>query len=162
MKKISIAFGVFVLLLLAACGFKPRGAVPQVTLDGPVQIVGVEKYSPLHKALVHQLKRAGVQVVEQSATALTLRIRDLRSTSRLLTVNSKGDSVERELGESFKFTLRHPQQGDLIKEQTLRVLRILYQPEEERLGSDNEAERLREDMHRQLARQLLRRLQAVR
>jgi len=160
-NRIPTYFVLAALLLMAACGFKPRGSVPQVSLAEPVQIVGVAKYSALHKSLSNQLQRAGVKLVDKSVDALTLRISDHRSTSRLLTVDSGNDSVERELEESFKFTLRHPQRGNLIETQPLRVLRILYQPETERLGSDREEDRLRDDMRRDLAKRLLRQLRTV-
>mgnify|MGYP001949545557 CR=1 FL=1 len=147
--------------LLASCGFQPRGVVTQWTFSEPVKIVGVANYSTLYKTMARQLQRTGVQLVEDSAGAAILRIRGQRSGSRLLTVDSRNDAAENELEESFQFTLRHPERGDLLPEQTLRVVRILLRPQDEVLSQDREEERLRNEMHRELVNQMIRRLATV-
>lgn len=164
MQAHDIKHTLFILLLtltISACGFKLRGAIPQLDkLPGPISIVGIAPYTELYQEISRQMNKAGVNVVIENGNSV-LRISEHKSRSRLLSVDSNNDSVERELEETFTFNVRQPGQTELIDNQKVRVLRILNQPQNERLGSDREAEQLRKEMRRDLVNQLMRRLYAI-
>ncbi len=148
------------LLTLGACGFQPRGAVPQLdNLPGPVYISGLDKFSPLHRELGHQLAEAGIRLTDEgSGAASLLRVRDHRSNRRVFTVDSDNRAAEFELEESLKFTIRQASGGELVREQTVRVLRILYRPADQVLAREREEEQLRNDMRRELVGRIIRRI----
>jgi len=151
-----------VLLSLAGCGFQPRGSVPQLgNLPGPVYISGIEKYAPLHRELSIQLAQAGVELTDDgnSATSL-LRIRQHRSGRRLFSVDSNNQATEFELEESLKFAVHHASRGEILEEQTVRVLRILYRPNDQVLAREREEQQLRNDMRRDLVGRMIRRIKA--
>lgn len=149
-----------VLLGVSACGFQPRGHALNLSgLPGPVTIVGVDRYSPLHRELSRQLDSAGIGITDTiSGAGSILRLRDLSSSRRVLSVDSRNKQVEYELEESVRFSLRSGSDDERVPEQTVRVLRIQYNPEDEVLGRSNEEQMLRKDMRRDLAGRILQRL----
>lgn len=149
------------LLAFSACGFKLRGSVPQLDkIPSPISIIGIDQYTNLYQEINRQMQKAGVEVVAQNGNSV-LRISEHKSRSRLMSLDSNNDALERELEESFQFSLRHPDQSDLAETQQVRVLRILNQAQDERLSSDREAEQLRKEMRRDLVNQMMRRLYAL-
>jgi LPS-assembly lipoprotein len=162
MKQAVIPLILLLSALLSACGFQPRGQAPQLqNLPQPVHISGIQAYSPLHRELTRQLQQAGVALADDGNSASSLlRIHDQRSGRRLLSVDSNNQAVEFELEESLKFSLRHATQGELVEDQTVRVLRILYRPGSEVLAREREEKQLRDDMRRDLVGRIIRRLQA--
>ncbi|HPE79789.1 MAG: hypothetical protein H6961_05350 [Chromatiaceae bacterium] len=165
----NAAFATGLLLLLAtlgltACGFQPRGqAVMLSGVPSPLHIAGLTPYSPLQRELANQLEASGASLSETAAgAAAVLRISDWRSGSRVLSVNSRNKAVEYELEESATFALRTADGREPVAPQTVRTLRILFQPEDAVLGSSREAELLRADMRRQLVDSIVRRLAATR
>lgn len=154
-------FLLFLALSLTACGFKLRGSIPQLDkLPGPIRITGIAPYSALYQEISRQMNKAGIKIESKNAQSV-LRISGRQSRSRLLSVDNNNEAVERELEESFTFNLRQPGQAELAEGQQVRVLRILNQPQDERLGSDREAEQLRREMRRELVNQMMRRLYAI-
>ena len=162
MRQQGIPLILFLGVLLSACGFQPRGQVPQLqNLPQPVYISGIQAYSPLHRELSRQLQLAGVVLAEDGNSAASLlRIHDPSSRRRVLSVDSNNQAVEFELEESLKFSLRHASQGELVEDQTVRVLRILYRPGSEVLAREREENQLRDDMRRDLVDRVIRRIQA--
>ena len=150
------------LLSAAGCGFQPRGhAMADAGIPGPVYISGIATFSDLHRELYRQLKIAGTQTASSAAEgAVTLHIAEVEADSRLLSVNSRNKAVEFELMESATFSLRSRQGQELLAPQRVSVLRIQYRPEVAILGSDREAELLRQDMREELAGRIIRRLGA--
>jgi LPS-assembly lipoprotein len=161
-KRLFHLLPLLAMLWLAGCGFQPRGALPTVTgLPEPLYISGIERYSPLHRELSAQLRQAGVNLTEDGQQAGSLlRIRDFRNRSRLMGLDASNRGNEYELEQSLHFTLRSPKGGDLVGEQTVRALRILYRPANTVLAGDRERSRLREEMRRELVGKIIRRIQA--
>lgn len=162
MKRLVSPLFLLLVLTLAACGFQPRGSVPQLNnLPGPVYISGIDRYSPLHRELSRQLQAADVILAEDGSSAASiLSIRDHRSGRRLFSVDRNNNATEFELEESFRFSVRHASRGELVGEQTVRVLRILYRPDTEVLAREREEDQLRDDMRRDLVGRMMRRIKA--
>lgn len=164
MKRIAIQLTLSLLLLglLSACGFQLRGQVEQLQrLPQPLYIAGVEPYSPLGRELRQQLAQAGAMLTPQAdLAAAVLRISQVRSTARLLSLDSQNREAESELEESLHFSLRVPQQGDRIPDQTVRVIRTQFRPQSQVLAREREEEAVRADMRRELVNRMIRRLAA--
>jgi len=162
MKKFCIPLVLLLSALLTACGFQPRGSVPQLdNIPQPLYISGIQSFSPLHRELSRQLQQASVELTEEGSSANSvLRIRDHSSGRRVFSVDSNNRAVEFELEESVKFSLLSADQGERIADQTVRVLRILYRPGSEVLAREREEEQLRDDMRRELVDRIMRRIKA--
>ena len=150
-------------LCIGGCGFQPRGVAEGLntaTLPSPLSISGIGRFSPLYRALERQLAIADIKIAPSAAAQL--RIHDTSTDRRVLAVDSNNRAVEFELAESARFSFRGVDGRELLAQQDVRVLRILYRPEQGILGSDREAVLLREDMREELATRILRQLAAVR
>lgn len=158
----AIVLLLIALLALAGCGFQPRGQLPDTTrLPSPIHIAGLPAHAPLHHALTRQLESAGaLPAARAEDAAAVLQISRPSSGSRVLSVDSRNKAVEFELEESVRFQLR-PAGGEAGAPQTVRTVRILYQPGESVLAAEREAAVLRAEMHRELANRIVRRLAAV-
>jgi len=150
------------LIAVGGCGFQPRGqAVSLAAVPGPVHVSGIARYSPLWRELTRQLEQGGATLADNAASAQTLlRISAHVSDARVFSVDSRNKAVEYELEEAVRFSLRTAGQEQASADQTVRVLRILYQPQDAVLGSNREADLMRADMRRELAERVVRRLAA--
>jgi outer membrane lipopolysaccharide assembly protein LptE/RlpB len=151
------------LLSLAGCGFQPRGQLSGIAgLPSPIHITGLPAHAPLHHELSRQLEAAGgLPAASAEEAAAVLQISRPRSGSRVLSVDSRNKAVEFELEESVRFQLR-PAGGEAGAAQTVRAVRILYQPGDAVLAAEREATVLRAEMHREIASRIVRRLAADR
>jgi len=148
---------------LTGCGFHLRGQeTATLTSVEPIHISGLKFHHPLHRALTKALEQADARLSDTLAGASRLSIRDIRSTRRVLSVDSRNKTVEFELEESFLFSLRSALGSEQISDQRLRTLRINLNPEIEVLGRNREEELLRTDMRAELAQRLVERIAAVR
>jgi len=162
-RTLKLSFVLLLALVLSACGFQPRGQQASIShVASPIYIVGLTKFSPLHRELSHQLTRAGATMAADLSSAVSvLRINTRHNSDRLLSVDSRNKGVEYELEESLKFTLRNSQ-GELVPEQEVRVLRILFRPQQQILGSDREEDLLRADMYKDISSRIIKRIAAQR
>ena len=153
---------ILAMLLVYGCGFQPRGhSTAAGGMPSPVYVSGIATFSDLHRELYRQLKIAGTEIAPAAAeSAYILQISDVEADSRLLSVNSRNRAVEYELIESVTFGLRSKAGQELVAPQRITALRIQYRPELEVLGSDREAELLRQDMREELAGRIIQRLGA--
>jgi LPS-assembly lipoprotein len=151
-------------LLLAGCGFQPRGqALNLSAIPDPIHIAGIAPHSPLARELRRQFQQAGVGIADSAAdSASVLRISRRDSDSRVLSVDSRNKAVEYELEESARFALYDSGGEERVPPQTVRALRILKRPPDAILGADREKDLLRADMRRDLAERIARRLAAQR
>jgi LPS-assembly lipoprotein len=81
-----------------------------------------------------------------------------RSQRRVLSVGSAGRASEYELFEEVSFALEDPQGNVLLEPQTLRMTRDLVFDDTQLLGKVGEAEVIRRQMQRDLARQIITRI----
>jgi len=165
MKNIAmrLTLGLMLLGLLSACGFQLRGQVAKLQgLSQPLAISGVSPDSTFGRELHDQLRQAGAQLTADSSMAnATLRISARNTAERVVGLDSRNRATEYELMESMRFSLREKGHGQRIPEQTLRVTRTLFAPQNRVLSGQQEAQTLREDMRRELVNRLIRRLSVL-
>ena len=160
--RIARLITILAMLLVYGCGFQPRGhSMAAGGMPSPVYVSGIATFSDLHRELYRQLKIAGAEIAPVAAeSAYILQITDVNADARLLSVNSRNRAVEYELIESATFGLRSAAGQQLVAPQRITVLRIQYRPERAVLGSNREAELLRQDMREELAGRIIRRVSA--
>lgn len=153
---------IFSLVALSACGFQLRGQALQLDkLPGPVQVSGIDRYSPLYREIARQLKSSGLRLADAGQKAGSrLLIQDYRSSSRVFSLNSSNAASEYELEESFRFSVRTPDDGERVAAQALRVLRIFSTSSDNVTVRKREEKQLREDMRRELVNRMIRRIRA--
>jgi len=159
----KLALTVMLTILLSACGFQLRGQVAQLTgLGQPLFISGVEPYSELGRELGDQLQQAGMRLTsERNEAVSTLLISQVRSSERVLGLDARNRAAEYELMDSLRFSLRETGRGERLPEQTLRVTRTVFTPQDQVLAGQQETQALREDMRRELVNLLIRRLSVL-
>lgn len=148
--------------LLAGCGFRLRGA-PNFAFDS---LYLQSPASPLAEELRRYLLSASnLQLLEPPVSPERAEvILDLYGEQRARVVVGRGASGqvrELELRVSVKFRLRSPRGVELIPETELEQRRDISYNETQALSKEQEEALLYRDMDQAIARQLLRRLAAV-
>jgi len=157
----ATAIAVIVSVLLSACGFQLRGSVELPPVLSVTLLQSNDPWEGTAAALRIELESAGARITTQTddATAV-LKLIGERSQRRVLSVGSGGKASEYELFEEVSFTLQDNEGRELLKKQTLQMTRDLTFDENQLLGKVSEADELREQMRRSLARQIITRIRA--
>lgn len=148
-------------LLLAACGFQLRGAAGLPPEMARTAITGLGAFDPLVIDLQLALRAAGVEPVPLSKATAELRIHDLRTGRRALSVGRDAQVSEYEVFTRLTYSVRGRGNDFEIPEQSLTLTRdYLFDPEGV-LGQAEQEQSLRESMRRDLVQLILLRLQAA-
>ncbi len=154
------AFALGLLSLLPACGFHLRAGVELPAVLETSYLQSKDPYSGIAAELRLELQAAGAKLSEQRDDASgVVHILNERSQRRVLSVGSAGRASEYELFEEVSFALEDPQGTVLLEPQTLRMTRDLVFDDTQLLGKVSEAEVIRRQMQRDLARQIITRIQ---
>lgn len=161
-RSYSLLLVVGYALLLAACGFHPRGEVVLPSVMTKTYIQGATPYSELETDLRRALTRAGVQVIDvpQDASA-QLRVLHEDFGRRVLTVYISGKAREYELYYAVTFEVTDPAGKALLTPQPLTLTRDFTFNEVDLLGKTNEEELLHKEMRQEMVQRILRRLGRV-
>ncbi|HHH12821.1 MAG TPA: hypothetical protein ENJ98_01150 [Thiolapillus brandeum] len=148
-------------LLLAGCGFQPRGEVtrPPAAME-PLLLRGLAEHHPFLRELRRQLERAGVQLATSADEAGGVLRISLKQESRIFSVNANNAAVEYEYLFTLRFDAEQPP-GTSAGSGELQARRIVYAPGGQLLGRVREGEMRRRDVYSDLARRLIRRLAAL-
>jgi LPS-assembly lipoprotein len=146
--------------LLTGCGFHLRDNAKLPDVLESTYLASEDRYSGVAQELRIELDSAGAEVTEDrdDATAV-IRIMRERFQRRVLSVGSAGRASEYELFQEVIFTVEDPQGNVLLEPQTLRMTRDLVFDDTQLLGKVGEAEVIRRQMQRDLARQILTRIE---
>ncbi|AKH20918.1 LPS assembly lipoprotein LptE [Sedimenticola thiotaurini] len=149
------------LALLQGCGFQLRGAIALPSHIAPVYIQGLGEYDDLRLELTQIFSFSDIQVVtDPQAAASTLKISNRSSDRRVLSVDGNGNVAEYELHEGARFSLVATDGTVLVEAQPVNTITTYLNSETEVLGKQQEEGSLRRDLRRDLASQIMRRLQA--
>ncbi|MDT8410393.1 MAG: LPS assembly lipoprotein LptE [Wenzhouxiangellaceae bacterium] len=156
-----LALLVFVLGSLSACGFQLRGAASLPEAMQKTWLQPADPTSPFTRELELLLRANGVELVDQPGEeAATLRITRERITRRALTISGDARVREFELVFDLRFTLVAPGGDVLLDSESLRLQRDFQFDEQEILSAASEEELIRENLRREMAAALIRRLEA--
>jgi len=145
--------------LLAACGFALRGITPLPAELQTLQLASMDPNSELEREVLRSLRGSGVNVVE-SGDVYVLGLGVEQGSERTLSVNSNARAGEYELEMRVQFQLS--QAGSTVYgPDSVAVTRFYLTDPENAVAKAEEADLIRSEMRRELAQQILRRLQSA-
>jgi len=152
---------VLLLALLAGCGFQLRGQASLPAAMSTTWLSVPDPTSAFARELALLLRGNGVVLVDGPAEdAAELRILQERITRRALTISGDARVREFELVFDLRFSLVASDGEVLLPPELLRLERDFQFDEQEILGAATEEELLRENLRRNMAAALIRRLEA--
>ena len=151
-----------VVVLLPACGFHLRGAIPLPKVMAITHVEGTAPLSDLGRTLTRNLRSAGVSLTEdpRAASALLI-IQRSQMQRRVVSVNRTGLANAYELDYRLTYMLKAPDGRVLIAPRRISLLREYTFDPNNVLAKGNEEDALRRDMIGFAVRQMLRQLQTA-
>lgn len=145
-------------LLLAGCGFQLRGALE---LPQDIRSVQVTAPSALKNDILAILESGGVEIAAADADA-RITVDSERFSRRVLSVDpNTGKEREFELAYTISFGVARRDGTQVIDNGNVNLLRDYIFDPEAVIGTGREEELLRDEMRRDAARQMLRRVEAA-
>lgn len=147
--------------LLTACGFHRQGSAPLSPAFRSTHVVGGDRYTEFHRALVESLQAAGATVVEGgSESGAVIEVLDDKPTQRVLSVSANNVPTEYEVYYTVRYRVTvdgrevvAPSRLELSRDYSFDTTAIL--------AKEAEQETIRLALARDLAGLILRRLAAV-
>jgi len=146
------------LALLAACGFHPRGELALPPDLGPVKVQASDPYSPLSDSLARALARAGAPAAEADTKVATLRIAGETFSEGPLSVDNFSHVREYVINYVVSFEFTAADGSVLVPLQAVKLQRDFTYDDTHALGSAAEQGTIREEMQRDMAASILRRI----
>jgi len=155
-----VVVAVVIAMGLQACGFHLRKATEIPAEAKSVAIVDLPIGSEIASAVNLQLSYVGIDALAQDQGAnLIFVVKDEKYKRRVLTVNAVGQVKEYELVYVVKYSIKNVRHaGASISNQTITIKRDMRFEPNEVLGSADEEARLRKEMIKIAAKQIIRRL----
>ena len=148
------------LLLLSGCGFHLKGyAQPSAALNG-LYIVAGDEIDTVAGVLQRELLGGGVILSpDRGAAKYVFQVLEEKFSSRVLSVDANGKALDNELRLQARVRLT-ARSGMEPHEEQLELVRQLSFSGSDELGQRNETALMKEDMRRDLATQIIRRMEA--
>ncbi len=145
-------------LLLAACGFHPRG-MSEVTF----KTISIQGNSlSMSRELRQTLKSNGIRLLDyQDDAALLFEMIDESNEKRILSLSGGGTVREYELVYKVTFRTRLPNTPIWSEPQTVQSRRNFSYDDKALLAKLDEENKLNADMHSEVVREIMRRLSAI-
>lgn len=159
---------VLALVFLAGCGFHLRNklALPEDT--PPVQVVSTTPFSELATILERNLRNAGALVVtreqvqaEPGMAVARLDIVSERWGDLPIAIDDQGRAQEFSLRYATIFAFRLADGTELVPQQAVELSRDYVSPPEDATGTSTEREILADELRREMAASILRRIDGV-
>jgi LPS-assembly lipoprotein len=152
----------FIIVLIAGCGFQLRGNANLSEHLNVMFIQGISTKSGLGLEIKRTLQNNGVTVLsEYDKTASVFTLVENEIDRRVLSVGSDAKASEYQLYQEVSFKVVD-KQGELLSDvQTVKAQRDYRFNQDQVLGSENEQEFLTENLNKQLAQSIFRRLAAI-
>ena len=148
------------LMCLAGCGFQLKGsdaASSSAKLEGmTLQVISSQPRSELTREVSRALSATGLILLEEGDATLTLVLQPEQFTQRNVSLTAQARAAELELTLFTNFTLNQPE-SDPIEARATVIRQMLNDPRNV-VGKTEEMRLLREEMRRDLADQIARRV----
>lgn len=159
MKRILTSLALIGLTsVLSACGFQLRGLGDTNFALKEIDVSARNAYGDTVKQLKQVLEGSGVKVVSRAPYHLILAREDM--TQRSVSYTSSARSAENELTNTLTYEIRGSDNLLLLANQ-VQVRKVYVQDENNLIGSDQEAQQIRNEMRRDLVQQMVTRLQLI-
>lgn len=147
------------LAILAGCGWHLRGSLPLPAGLNSVFVINQAESTDLNSSLLELLKANDVTVANTlDETQLTITIVSQQNTRRIATLSSKSRVSEYELNSEAVFSIADAQGQMLLPATNIAVSRTYRYDENDVVGKAGEERLLQQEMLRELAQNILRRL----
>ncbi len=161
-KRVLSLFLVASLVTLGACGFQLRGAYQVPSNLRTLHLVGETPASPIVSHLRRSMLSSGVTLVDnQTEAPYTLYVSRERSEKRSLSVDSLAAAAEFQLRQFASFEIRDQADQLVLGPHELITERNFQNDINNVVGKRDEERLIRQEMHAQLARQIMRRYQSI-
>lgn len=147
-------------VILGGCGFHLRGTGGYEFSLSELRVSAANAYGELQREVERQLRESGVDL-EPAGDAALLRILSERTTRRAVATTREISAAEYELRLEVSFDLVAEDETSLIDPTTLFVERIYSFDSNSLVSSREEEALLTEEMRRDIAGQLIRRVDAA-
>ncbi len=153
----------FVLVMgLSACGFHLRNKIALPADLGPVRVTSTTQYSPLAEAVAVGLRHAGAAPAEADAEDVaSLEILSERWGDLPIAMDDRGRAQEFSLRYAAVFVFRRADGSELVPQQVVELSRDYVSPPESATGTATEREILADELRREMAAAILRRIDGV-
>ncbi|MFN3964095.1 MAG: LPS assembly lipoprotein LptE [Silanimonas lenta] len=145
-------------LVLAGCGFAPRGALKLPAGFGPLAVSAADPYSPLAEGLRRDLSRAGVAVSEAGDGGARLAILEERWETRPISVDAFVAVREVETRYTVVFDLVDATGAKRLDGARVELARDYVYEAAESFGNPGEQEIIQQELRRDMQAALLRRI----
>jgi len=150
------------LVAVSGCGFQLEGSGVLPASVATTYLDTEKPYTEFYDSLRDALRARGTELVDSRQEAVAvLRILEDTSGQRILSVSARNTPREYEIFYAITFTLE-AEGASLIETESLVVTRSYTYDETQVLGKSSEEQVLRESLAQDLARQVLRRMEAGR
>lgn len=147
---------------LSACGFHLRNKIALPADLGPVRVTSTTQYSPLAEAVATGLRHAGAVAAEADATNVaSLQILSERWGDLPIAMDDRGRAQEFSLRYAAVFVFRRADGSELVPQQVVELSRDYVSPPENVTGTTTEREILADELRREMAASILRRVDGV-
>ncbi len=162
MNKFCNIFLSLILLMLVGCGFHLRGKLLIPSNLQAMQIVPNISYDPFQRFLRQTLKSNDVRIIEpndpEAKTAVILTILNQSFSERTVGYGADGQTNRTILQFTANFQVSEPNGKVLIPTSTIQVERELTVNPNAVLGTENERERVKQDLYMDATSQMMRQI----
>jgi len=149
-------------LALSACGFHLRGKIALPADLGPVLVTSTTPYSPLAQAVADGLRSSGAVAAAEGATGVaSLQILSERWGDLPISIDEFGRAQEFSLRYAAVFTFLRADGSELVPQQVVELSRDYVSLPEDATGTTTERETLADELRREMAAAILRRVDGV-
>ena len=149
-------------LALSACGFHLRNKIALPADLGPVRVVSTTPYSPLADALAKGMEHAGVVPAAADAKDVaTLQILSERWGDLPISIDAQGRAQEFSLRYATVFVFHRADGSTLVPQQVVELSRDYVSPPQNVTGTTTEREVIADELRREMAASILRRVGGV-
>jgi LPS-assembly lipoprotein len=159
---LRLAAACFLALALSACGFHLRSKIALPADLGPVRVTSTTPYSPLAESLAEGLEHAGaVAASEEDTKVATLQVLSERWGDLPISVDAQGRAQEFSLRYAAVFVFRRADGSELVPQQVVELSRDYVSPPQNATGTTTEREVIANELRREMAASILRRVDGV-
>ncbi|KAF1685430.1 hypothetical protein B1992_11845 [Pseudoxanthomonas broegbernensis] len=151
-------------LALAGCGFHLRERLALPSDTPPVRVISNTPYSELVTILERNLRNAGASVAGAQAAGgevARLEIVSERWGDLPIAIDERGRAQEFSLRYATIFSFRMADGAELVPQQSVELSRDYVSPPEDVTGTSTEREILADELRREMAASILRRIDSV-
>ena len=153
---------IFLALALSACGFHLRSKIALPADLGPVRVTSTTPYSPLAESLATGLKHAGaVAATSEEKNVATLQVLSERWGDLPISIDAFGRAQEFSLRYAAVFVFQRADGTELVPRQVVELSRDYVSPPVNVTGTTTEREVLADELRREMAASILRRIDGV-